>query len=83
MFNCCLDLTDNELELKIIRGLNYQTPAGFDNNSFQTYVKFEFPYPVNRFEIIWFKFFNNYKISRKKHKVIKQQNKMEIVQVFY
>lgn len=39
---CCTDLNDNDFELTIIRGINYNctNPKEID-----TYVKFEFPYP--------------------------------------
>ncbi|XP_063245224.1 coiled-coil and C2 domain-containing protein 1-like isoform X2 [Bacillus rossius redtenbacheri] len=39
---CCTDLGDNDLELTIIRGINYTVSNPKDVD---TYVKFEFPYP--------------------------------------
>ncbi|CAH2065984.1 unnamed protein product, partial [Iphiclides podalirius] len=36
------DLNENELELKIVRGIAYNVP---NPNDIDTYVKFEFPYP--------------------------------------
>ncbi|XP_069677643.1 coiled-coil and C2 domain-containing protein 1-like isoform X2 [Periplaneta americana] len=39
---CCTDLTDNDLELTIVQGINYNVANPKDVD---TYVKFEFPYP--------------------------------------
>ncbi|XP_055621547.1 coiled-coil and C2 domain-containing protein 1-like isoform X2 [Toxorhynchites rutilus septentrionalis] len=39
---CNTDLTDNEVEVTIARGINYNVPNPKDVD---TYVKFEFPYP--------------------------------------
>ncbi|XP_034936610.1 coiled-coil and C2 domain-containing protein 1-like isoform X2 [Chelonus insularis] len=38
---CCTDLTDNDLEISIIRGVNYSKEA-------DTYVIYEFPHPSDR-----------------------------------
>lgn len=37
-FRSCTDLSDNDIEISIIRGVNYSKDA-------DTYVMFEFPYP--------------------------------------
>lgn len=39
---CNTDLNDDELDLQIIRGINYKCA---NPNEIDTYVKFEFPYP--------------------------------------
>ncbi|KFB47346.1 AGAP010539-PA-like protein [Anopheles sinensis] len=39
---CNTDLSDNEVEIKVVRGINYNVPNPKDVD---TYVKFEFPYP--------------------------------------
>jgi hypothetical protein len=39
------DLTDNDLELLVVRAINLPLPKDMDAKSFTTYVKFEFPYP--------------------------------------
>lgn len=39
---CNTDLNDDELDLEIIRGINYKCS---NPNEIDTYVKFEFPYP--------------------------------------
>jgi len=41
-FRCNTDLTDNELELNIIQGINYNVP---NPKEVDTYVRFEFPWP--------------------------------------
>ncbi|GAB6028780.1 hypothetical protein CHUAL_004595 [Chamberlinius hualienensis] len=40
---CCTDLGDDDLELSIIKGINYSCP---NPNEIDTYVKFEFPFPL-------------------------------------
>ncbi|XP_074661953.1 coiled-coil and C2 domain-containing protein 1-like [Tubulanus polymorphus] len=40
MVQCCTDLSENDLQIHIIRGLQL-------SNEFDSYVKFEFPYPSN------------------------------------
>jgi len=39
------DLTDNDLELVVVRAINLPLPKDMDAKSLTTYVKFEFPYP--------------------------------------
>lgn len=41
-FRCCTDLMDNDLELTVVQGINYnvQNPKDVD-----TYVRFELPWP--------------------------------------
>lgn len=43
--DCNSDLTDNDLELCIVRAINLPLPKDFDAKHLTTYVKFEFPYP--------------------------------------
>lgn len=43
--DCNSDLTDNDLEITVVRGINLPLPKDFDAKSFTTYVKFDFPYP--------------------------------------
>ncbi|RNA04241.1 coiled-coil and C2 domain-containing 1-like [Brachionus plicatilis] len=43
--DCNSDLTDNDLDLSIIRAVNLPLPKDFDEKHMTTYVKFEFPYP--------------------------------------
>lgn len=38
LFRSCTDLTDNDIEISIIRGINYPREA-------DTYVLYEFPFP--------------------------------------
>lgn len=46
---CCTDLNDNDFELSIVRGINFNcaNPKDID-----TYVKFEFPYPQVRYGVV-------------------------------
>ncbi|XP_052871973.1 coiled-coil and C2 domain-containing protein 1-like [Anopheles cruzii] len=39
---CNTDLSDNEIEISVVRGINYNVP---NPKEVDTYVKFEFPYP--------------------------------------
>ena len=43
--DCNSDLTDNDLELHVIRAINLPLPKDFTAKDLNTYVKFEFPYP--------------------------------------
>ena len=43
--DCNSDLTDNDLELTIIRAVNLPLPSGFEPKQLTTYVKYEFPFP--------------------------------------
>lgn len=54
------DLNDNDLELTIVRGINYSssTPKEID-----TFVKFEFPYPQVRKKIFSYDIFLNFNIA--------------------
>lgn len=45
LVQCCTELGDNDLELTIVRGLNYNLPSGYTANDLHTYVKYEFPFP--------------------------------------
>lgn len=45
LVQCCTELGDNDLELTIVRGLNYNLPSGYAPTDLQTYVKYEFPFP--------------------------------------
>jgi coiled-coil and C2 domain-containing protein 1 len=46
--DCNSDLTDNDLELTIIRAINLPLPKDFTAEDMKTYVKFEFPYPPDQ-----------------------------------
>ncbi|CAF3656264.1 unnamed protein product [Adineta steineri] len=39
------DLTDNDLEVNVLRGINLHVPAGYSATALETYVIIEFPYP--------------------------------------
>ncbi|CAF1008853.1 unnamed protein product [Rotaria sordida] len=39
------DLTDQDLEVNVLRGINLRVPSGYSATSFETYVIIEFPYP--------------------------------------
>jgi coiled-coil and C2 domain-containing protein 1 len=43
--DCNSDLTDNDLELTVVRAINLPLPKGYEAKGLTTYVKFEFPYP--------------------------------------
>lgn len=43
--DCNSDLTDNDLEVTVIRGINYVMPKDYKVDHMNTFVKFEFPYP--------------------------------------
>ena len=43
--DCNSDLTDNDLELTIIRAINLSCPKDYKADNLNTYVKFEFPFP--------------------------------------
>lgn len=45
LVKCCTELGDNDLELTILRGVNYNPPAGYTSADMHTYVKYEFPFP--------------------------------------
>lgn len=47
--DCNSDLTDNDLELEIVRAINLPLPKDYAAKDLNTYVKFEFPYPP-----VWF-----------------------------
>ncbi len=47
--DCNSDLTDNDLELHVIRAINLPLPKDFTAKDLNTYVKFEFPYPQVNF----------------------------------
>ncbi|KAK7788952.1 hypothetical protein R5R35_002357 [Gryllus longicercus] len=40
---CCTELGDNDLELSVVQGINYNVP---NPKEVDTYVKFEFPFPA-------------------------------------
>ena len=59
--DCNSDLTDNDLELTVVRAINLPLPKDFDVKSFTTYVKYEFPFPaVNNFYSTYSKSFSNF-----------------------
>ncbi|CAF1094841.1 unnamed protein product [Didymodactylos carnosus] len=39
------DLGENDLEVTVIRGINYPLPQGYTDKTLETYVHVEFPYP--------------------------------------
>ncbi|XP_033105258.1 coiled-coil and C2 domain-containing protein 1-like isoform X2 [Anneissia japonica] len=41
----CPDLSENQAEIVIIRGVQLSPPSGYSAKDLDTYVKFEFPYP--------------------------------------
>lgn len=43
--DCNSDLTDNDLELTIMRAVNLPLPKDFEPKQLTTYVKYEFPFP--------------------------------------
>ncbi|XP_070555638.1 coiled-coil and C2 domain-containing protein 1-like isoform X2 [Ptychodera flava] len=45
MVRCNTDLNDNEIEISIIRGINFYLPSGMQSSELNTYVKYELPYP--------------------------------------
>lgn len=45
LVKCNTDLGENDLEITIVRGLQYNVPSGYSEKDLDTYVKFEFPYP--------------------------------------
>lgn len=46
LVKCNTDLGENDLEMTIVRGLQYNVPSGISEKDLDTYVKFEFPYPA-------------------------------------
>ncbi len=40
------ELTDNDMEVVVMRAINLPIPPGFDAKTMQTYVKFELPIPA-------------------------------------
>ncbi len=40
-----MELGDNDLELEVVRGVNYNLPSDYAPKDLNTYVKYEFPYP--------------------------------------
>ncbi|XP_050400468.1 coiled-coil and C2 domain-containing protein 1-like isoform X2 [Patella vulgata] len=40
------DLGDNDLELVIVRGIQYNLPADYEEKKFDTYVTYDFPFPT-------------------------------------
>ncbi|GAB1606435.1 coiled-coil and C2 domain-containing protein 1-like [Argonauta hians] len=47
MVKCNTDLGDNDFELNIVRGINYNPPGSYSAKDLDTYVKFDFPYPTD------------------------------------
>lgn len=43
--DCNSDLTDNDLEIEIIRAINLSMPKDYKVDNMNTFVKFEFPFP--------------------------------------
>lgn len=48
LVQCAPELGDTDLELTIVRGIDYNPPSGFEAKDVDTYVKFEFPYPQEK-----------------------------------
>ncbi|KAL5022471.1 hypothetical protein ScPMuIL_001626 [Solemya velum] len=47
LVQCNADLGDNDFELSIVRGIQYNLPSGYAEKDVDTYVKFDFPYPTD------------------------------------
>ncbi|XP_061182028.1 coiled-coil and C2 domain-containing protein 1-like [Saccostrea echinata] len=47
LVQCNTDLGDNDLEITVVRGLQYNLPEKYSEKDVDTYVKFEFPYPTD------------------------------------
>lgn len=45
LVQCAPDLGDTDLELTVVRGVDFKPPQGFEPKDVDTYIKFEFPYP--------------------------------------
>ncbi|ESO05589.1 hypothetical protein HELRODRAFT_191334 [Helobdella robusta] len=43
--HCCPELGDNDLEVTVVRGLNFNPPSGYSAADLHTYVRYEFPFP--------------------------------------
>ena len=43
--DCNSDLTDNDLEIEIVRAINLSMPKDYKVDNMNTLVKFEFPFP--------------------------------------
>ncbi|XP_052264648.1 coiled-coil and C2 domain-containing protein 1-like isoform X2 [Dreissena polymorpha] len=46
MVQCNTDLGDNDLEMTMVRGVQYNPPSGFTEKDLDTYIKYEFPFPT-------------------------------------
>ncbi|KAL4236983.1 Coiled-coil and C2 domain-containing protein 1A [Mactra antiquata] len=47
MVQCNTDLGDNDLEMTVVRGVQYNPPSGYSEKDLDTYVKYEFPFPTD------------------------------------
>jgi len=45
-FRCNTDLGDNDIEMTIVRGVQFNPPSGYSEKDLDTYIKFEFPFPT-------------------------------------
>ena len=45
-FRCNTDLGDNDVEMTVVRGVQYNPPSGYSEKDLDTYIKFEFPFPT-------------------------------------
>lgn len=47
LVQCNTDLGENDLEVEVIRGLQYNLPDKYSEKDVDTYIKFEFPFPTD------------------------------------
>ncbi|XP_052776019.1 coiled-coil and C2 domain-containing protein 1-like isoform X2 [Mya arenaria] len=47
MVQCNTDLGDNDIEMTVVRGVQYNPPDGYSEKNLDTYVKYEFPFPTD------------------------------------
>lgn len=43
---CNTDLGDNDVEMTVVRGVQYNPPSGYAEKDLDTYIKYEFPFPT-------------------------------------
>ena len=51
--DCNSDLTDNDLEIVIVRSINLSMPKDYKVDNMNTFVKFEFPFPPVSFNLFF------------------------------
>lgn len=51
LVQCNTDLGDNDIELNMVRGVQYNPPSGYSEKDLDTYIKFEFPFPTDDFQV--------------------------------